>query len=464
MSRSSTVKKKLTGTSKNWARLRNYQKVTVRDMVQNPNRGVFLAPGLGKTLCTLEAFYTLKKRRVVNSMLVVAPLRPARKVWAKEAKKWEYDFSTVLLHGKGKQELEYEHDIYVINYEGLPWLFDQFVKHPELAPDMLVLDESTKIKNARSKRFKLLRAMRMLFSRHYILTGGPAPNGYMDLWSQIYMLDEGEILGRYLTHYRHRWFIQTGYGGYTYVLAQGAEEEIKKAIAPLITHFGKSALKLPPIHPNEIIVDLPEEAMRIYKEFEQQMLIEVNDTVITAASAGVLTQKLRQVSNGAIYTGRGKEYELLHDTKIDALLDLLDEINEPALIGYEFQHDLHRLETALRKEKIRYKHVDDKNAEEDWNEGKLQALLGQTAATAHGLNFQYGGRHIILFGLTWSLENFEQFYQRVWRQGQKETTFLHKIVADETVDLVMSDVLGKKDVRQKHLLAAFEKYTKSRSY
>lgn len=464
---SSATTNKASKNSRNFSKLRDYQKTVVRDMTHNRTRGVFLAPGLGKTLATLEAFDQLRRNGAVGSCLIVAPLRPMYFVWPQEIQKWGYKFSVGILHGAKKAKVwQEEHDVFLINYEGLKWLQPLIEADPDLCPDMLVLDESTKIKNYRSQRFQVLRQLLPVFHYRYILTGSPAPNGFHDLWSQIFMLDEGDTLGRYITQYRRRWFYQTGYGGYTWAPRREAPEEIQQALKPLVTHVGKDALKLPPLTTVEVPVELPAKAMKEYREFETTLSIEAEDTRFTAANAAVLTNKLRQIANGGLYANENSNQFLqIHDAKTGALRDLIEELSgEPALVLYEFGHDAARILDDMKKTYrigllsggMTAKKQNEVLAQ--WNAGELDFLLAQTSAVAHGLNLQAAGRHVVYYALTWNLEDFEQAYQRIYRQGQDKPVVIHYLVAQGTIDHVLIRALAAKDRRQQALLEGLRSY------
>ena len=276
---------------------RKYQKKSIKDGLVNNLHGFFLAPGLGKTVIIEEIFRQLKEADHAHYMLVVAPLLPARKVWKTEHIKWGMDFDTVLLHGRDRAKKCYEEaDIYIINYEGLLWLVPLMLKDPYLNWDVLVIDESSFVKHHNTKRFKNLKKVLHRFHRRYILTGSPAPNSYMDLWSQIYLLDRGKALGRYITNFRSQYFeknmrkIRKGdkiIEFPEYELKEGAEQAINDAIKPLITRFGKEMLDLPPLHINPIRIDLPEEARELYVEMKEELYIMVNEGIVTAANASI---------------------------------------------------------------------------------------------------------------------------------------------------------------------------------
>lgn len=444
--------------------LHRYQDQAANAMVKNQCHGLFMEPGLGKTRTTLTAFKRLRDKGEVEAMLVIAPLHVCYNVWPREVQKWkEFNgLEVAILHGpKKKQALDTEADIYLINPEGLPWFMKQ---RRVYIPDMLVIDESTKFKNNAAKRTKLLKAALPMFKRRYILTGTPTPNGLLDLFSQVYILDMGERLGKYITHYRNRWFMPTGYGGYTWVPRAGAGEEIKEQLEDIVTYMkADDYLELPPLVENDVVVDLPDDVYAMYKEFEEEFVLQLEKEDIIAKNAGVLTGKLQQVANGGIYTTADRaKWETLHMAKAEAVADIVEEASgQPCLVAYHFNHDLDRLKKVLGKDTphigkgVTAKRV--REIEREWNRGKIPVLLANPASVAHGLNMQEAGRHVIWHSLTWNSEHYTQFIQRVWRQGQKDTVFLHHIIAAGTIDRLIRRAEIEKISNQQQLLDFFRK-------
>jgi SNF2 family DNA or RNA helicase len=356
------------------------------------------------------------------------------------------------------------------------------VRFERLGVDMLVVDESSKFKHSQTKRFKLLKNVLQRFKRRIILTGSPNPNGYLDLFGQIYILDMGRSLGRYVTHYRMNFFRPTGYGGYTWVLKENGEQEIQEAIRPLIMRIDTSDyVDLPAIVDNVIRVDLPEKARKVYEELEEDMLavLEGGKTV-TAVSAGAASNKCSQVANGGIYYSptheapeegaeNRRETVVVHDAKTEALVDLVDELQgAPLLVAYEFQHDLERITKALGKNTpFIGGGVSPKRTAEivaAWNAGRIPILLAHPAAMGHGLNLQKSNcRHVCWYGITWDYELYDQFIRRVRRPGNKSAdVFNHHIVARSTVDEAKMRALRSKGKTQKALLDALKVYARSR--
>lgn len=449
-----------------------YQKNAIRFMIERACAGLFLDPGLGKTSVTMAAFSLLKKRHIVQRALVIAPLRPALSVWPKEAQKWD-DFKHLrvqVLHGPDKQRLlDTESDIDVINPEGLPWLFQQIKKSStrSMPWQMLIVDESTRFKHTATQRFKTLRPWLGRFARRYILTGSPAPNGLMDLFGQVFLLDQGNALGQYITHFRNMYFDSTGYGGYTWTPKHDAEERIYKQLAPLVLRMdAKDHLDLPPLVNNTLDITLPDSARRTYDAMERLLIAAVEDETVTAANVAAAAMKCRQIANGGIYKD-DEGWVNLHEAKSDAVVELVESLQgKPAFIAYEFRHDLERLRAALGKDvPFLGGGVSTKQAakvEAMWNAGELPVLLAQPQSVAHGLNLQGVGAAVIWHSLTWNLEDYEQFVRRIWRQGQRSRVVVHHLVARNTVDEAIMSALAAKDHTQRALLSALKSYARSR--
>ena len=459
-----------------------YARRAVKFLLEHAAAGLLLDPGLGKTSITLAAFKILKREGLASRMLVVAPRRVCHLVWPKEVAKW-LDFNElkiVVLHGaKKEQRLDEDADIYVINPEGLKWLLETGKKRlSRLGIDTLCIDESSKFKRSDTQRFKTLRPFLPKFRRRWILTGSPAPNGLLDLFGQVYILDLGNALGEFVTHYRANYFSPTGFGGFTYKIDEGGEKTIYKKLKNLCLRMdAEDYLELPQVIPNKIEVELPEEARRVYDELEDEMYTVLqNEAEIVAVSAGVLTTKLSQVANGGLYYGEGdvgekvrRRTQVLHEEKSEALADLVEELNgQPLLVAYEYGHDLERLlKTFGKSTPYIGGGVTDKQAakiELAWNAGDIPLLLGQPAAMGHGLNFQEGNcAHVAWYSIIWDYELYDQFNRRVRRQGNKaKRVFLHHFVAKDTVDEVKLQTLGWKHRTQKKLLDALRTYVRAR--
>lgn len=480
-----------------------YQEKAIKFLIQNGAGGLFLDPGLGKTSIILALVVLLLKRKLINRVLIIAPLNVCYNTWPEEMAKWlEFnDLTYSILHGNKKDEA-YEEDthIHLINPEGLEWLYTK----ADRDFDMLVVDESSKFKNSNTKRFKIMRKLLPEFSRRYILTGSPAPNGLINLFGQIYLLDLGGALGRYISHYRSNYFFPSGFGGYTWELQPGADEKIYDAISKLVLRMAaEDYLELPPLisdldHGGPTYVDLPDKARRIYNQMETLMIAEIEAGEIVAANGAVASQKCRQIANGGIYLDKTPEIadflelldehgsaslkmgrktlskketltvEEIHDAKIQAVVSLVDELEgQPTLIAYEFHHDLARLKKALGKDTPHIGGGVSQNKQREikqrWNRGEIPVLLGQPSSMAHGLNMQGHGRAVIFHSLIWNFEDYDQFIKRIWRQGQKERVFLYHIAARGTVDEIILQRLKEKDFTQQSLFKALKKRAKLRA-
>lgn len=447
----------------------SYQITAIKMLLMQGSVALFLDPGLGKTSICLAGFKILKARQFAKKMLIIAPLRPCYKVWPDEIKKWT-DFQGLtytVLHGKDKEKnLQSDVDLYIINPEGLQWLYAAERKRPQF--DILCVDESSKFKDSQTQRFKLLKPYIGLFSRKWILTGTPVPNGLMDLFGQIYILDQGASLGRYITHYRREFFDQSGFGGYSYTPKHDAFDRIVDRIKPLILRLSaEDHLAMPKLVHQAITVDLPPAALELYRNVEDAFYAALEGGKIVAANAAVAGGKCRQIANGAVYgkdddsravIGSNPPWFPVHDAKLDALENLLEELGgKPVLIFYEFEHDKERI---LRRfpEAITVSGVTPKRLDEiinDFNAGKIRILLGHPASMGHGLNMQGACHHAIWFGITWNLDYFIQAIARIYRQGQKATTvFIYLLVAAKTLDERVVKVLTAKDKDEKALLTA----------
>ncbi len=441
--------------------MHDFQVVSVKALIKKPNHALFLPTGLGKTRVILTMFEQLMGKKRAGSMLVVGTLRVIYNVWPKEIAKWKFDHTYTILHGKGKKSLDTDFDIYLINYEGLPWFYQQITENPELCPEILILDESTKIKRSSSTRFKLLKNMRKvgMFDRIIPMSGTPNPNGYMNLWTQMFMIDGGKALGQYITHYRKEFFHRVKAESYSfYVLLKGAEEKIQKKVKPLITHIPRSVIKLPPLTERVVPVSMDKRSMTLYETMRKKLVITIRKKTITAANAGVVTGKCRQIANGIVFTGEGRNIELIHEFKLDALKDILEESSEPTMVGYEFVPDGDRIQKALKGYRLARIGGGIKGDKEiaQWDAGKLDVMLVQTASVAHGLNLQFGGHRLILYGLTWDLEVYQQLVERLWRQGQVNPVLVLHLLAVDTIDYAMADVLEGKAKTQREFLRAVE--------
>ena len=436
----------------------DYQKKAIRLMIGQACAGLLLDPGLGKTSISLAAMKILRAKQMIKGVLVIAPLRAAYNVWPDEIDKWEdfHEMTYTILHGKDKEEnLSLDADFYLINPEGIEWLSQwMLARHQSEWPfDVLIVDESTKFKASNTKRFKALRKFVGKFRRRYILTGTPTPNGLLDLFGQIYILDLGHALGAYITHYRNNFFYSEGYGGYTWVPRQTAMEEITERIAPLVMRMRhEDYLTLPDLIPQYYWLDLPADARRHYLELENHFLTELGDEVVIAPSAAAAGIKCRQILNGAIYTDvEHSEYAIVHNAKMDALLDLVDELSgQPLLLFYEFNHDRDRLVENLGWPCLgQQSQAKDAKNIKAFNSGIIPGLIAHPASAGHGLNLQGNCAHVCWFGLTWNLEHYDQAIRRVWRQGNTAPrVIIHHLCIRDSLDENVVRVLEHKERTQ----------------
>ncbi len=432
----------------------DYQEVATEFILDKPSAGLFLDMGLGKTVITLTAIEELKNNYFdMNKVLVIAPKRVAEDTWTSEYKKWDHlqDLKVIKILGtpkERKEALTIEGDIYIITRDNVAWLVELLGKRWDF--DTVVIDELSSFKNHRSKRFKKLRTVRPLIKRVIGLTGTPAPNGYMDLWAQIYLLDRGKRLGKNITAYRNRYFNTLYRHGYNeYELRPGAKEEIDEAIKDLcISMKAKDYLKLKePMYINRT-AKLDRKEFEKYKTMERDAVLEFEDEDITALNAAAVSNKLLQLANGAVYTEERKVIKI-HNKKLEVLEELIEEANgEPVLVFYSFQHDKDRILKKFKKARI----LDTEKDIKDWNNKKIKILLAHPAGAGHGLNLQSGGNIIIWFGLNWSLELYQQANARLHRQGQAEAVRIYHITAENTIDEKVLEVLEGKNVRQEELL------------
>ena len=443
----------------------SYQAYCRDKIIEQPKVALFLDMGLGKTAITLDAILALKYDYFsVRKVLIIAPKKVAETTWESEAAKWKafagLTFSRVL--GSAAQRiaaLQQTADIYLINRENVSWLVDHYKRAWPF--DMVVIDESSSFKSHRAKRFKSLKLELSRIQRMVLLTGTPSPKSLIDLWAQIYLLDEGSRLGRTITAYRDTYFVpdkrnQTTI--FSYAPREGADKEIYNKLSDIcISMNSKDYLELPELIYDDIPVMLDAPAAKTYKRLEHDALYEIDeDTVISAGTAAVLTNKLLQLCNGAVYDEAGAVIEL-QDCKIEALLETVEQLgDEHAMICYNFKHDRERLLRALSKLGKRVEVYTGPDQERRWNAGEIDLLLVQPASCGYGLNLQEGGHHVIWFGLTWSLELYQQTNKRLHRQGQPYPVIVHHLIVQGGVDEDVLASLQHKDSTQASLLEALK--------
>lgn len=435
----------------------DYQKYATNFVLEHPVAVILLDCGMGKSVITLTAIFELLYNRFeVGKVLVIAPLRVARDTWPAEIEKWDHlkglTYSVVIgTESERKEALRKSAGIYLINRENVDWLINKSGFPFDF--DMVVIDELSSFKSASAKRFKSLLKVRPKVKRIVGLTGTPSSNGLMDLWAEFRILDMGERLGRYITHYRNNFFVPDKRNQqmvFSYKPRSGAEDAIYRLISD-ITISMKLAdfLKMPECIMNEVEVKLSEMEWSVYDELRQEMMVSLEDEEIDAANAAALSGKLLQMANGAIYNEEKSVFHI-HDRKLDALEDLIEGANgKPVLVAYWYNHDLERI-----KKRFRVREIKNSKDIKDWNNGEIPIAVIHPASAGHGLNLQSGGSTLIWFGLTWSLELYQQTNARLWRQGQKSTVVIHHIISKDTIDEDVMKALRIKEKTQTDLIDA----------
>ena len=444
--------------------LHNYQVVAKDFIIGHPYAAVILDMGMGKTATTLSAVNELMFDRFeVTRVLVIAPLRVANTVWSDEIEQWaelrHLRYSKIV--GTPKQRkvaLQKDADIYIVNRENLPWLVEQC--SPYFKWDMVVIDELSSFKSWQSKRFKAFMAMRPYMKRIVGLTGTPSSNGLMDLFAEFKVIDGGERLGRFIGEFRSRYFEEGRRNGnivYEYIPMDYAECQIQDKISDItISMKALDYLDMPELISTKKLVRMTEKEKEKYIQFKKEyVLSEIDGLEVTAANAASLTNKLIQLSNGAVYSDDHTVVSL-HEQKLDALEDILESANgEPVLVAYWFKHDLARIMGRLEKLKVKSRVLKTEEDIREWNKGNVPVGLLHPAGAGHGLNLQKGGHNLVWFGLTWSLELYQQTNARLWRQGQEaETVVIQHIVTEGTIDEEILKALENKDAQQERLIEA----------
>ena len=435
-----------------------YQQYATDFIIKNPTAAVFLEMGLGKSVIALTAILELCLERFeLSRVLVIAPLRVARDTWPAEIQKWDHlkDLTYSVAVGTANERraaLRQKTFVHIINRENVQWLIED--SGIPWQYDMVVIDELSSFKSHQSKRFKSLMKARPGTRRMVGLTGTPSSNGLMDLWSEFRVLDMGKRLGRFITHYLEQFFEpdrRNGMQVFSYRPRAGAEREIYRRIGDItISMRSADYLKMPECVMNTVPVKLNSTEFEVYEEMESKMVTELDGVEIDAVNAAALTGKLCQLANGAIYTPDGNTV-FFHERKLDALEDLIEGANgKPVLVAYWYKHDLARIQ-----ERFKVRELKSSKDITDWNAGKIPVAVIHPASAGHGLNLQAGGSTLIWFGLTWSLELYQQTNARLWRQGQQaETVVIHHIITRGTVDEDVMQSLSEKDRSQAALMRA----------
>lgn len=441
-----------------------YQRYCINRLISSAAIGLFLDMGLGKTVITLTAINDLKYNRFeISKVLVIAPKKVAESTWVREKERWDHLKLLRVITVLGSQQkriraLNTPGDIWVINRENVPWLVEYYRNAWPF--DMVVADEFSSFKNHQAKRFKALSWVRGHIKRFVGLTGTPAPNGLLDLWAQVYLLDEGQRLGKKVTHFRERYFEPDQRDRervFSYAPKPGAEEVIQQLIGDIcVSMKTEDYLELPDCISVTVPVILDPKAQAAYNKLEREALLEVDDSTIDAGTAAVLTGKLLQLCNGAVYDEDRNVLDI-HRCKLQAFMELVEGLNgKSALVFYNFQHDLARLKRALGAAGLRVRQLQGHQDETDWNNRQIDILLAHPASCAYGLNLQDGGNHVIWFGLNWSLELYQQANKRLHRQGQTEKVILHHLVVEGGVDEDVLQALSDKSATQESLMQALK--------
>lgn len=435
----------------------NYQNYAKNFILAHKVSALFLDCGLGKTITTLTAINELMYDSFeISKVLIIAPLRVAQSTWKEEIEKWNHlnllRYSIAVGDEKERlKALKQNSDIYIINRENVDWLVTK--SGIDFNFDMLIIDELSSFKSHTSKRFKSLLKIRPYFERVVGLTGTPSSNGLMDLWAEFRVLDLGERLGRYITHYRNEYFLPDKRNGaviFSYKPQKNAEERIYRRLADMtISMKSTEYLKMPELILNELEINLDEEDQTKYKKFKKEMVMTIQEKEIDAINAASLSNKLIQLANGSIYDEDKKFYEV-HNKKLDRLEEIIESANgKPVLVAYWFKADKERIEKRFKVREI--KTADDIK---QWNKGMIDLALIHPASAGHGLNLQSGGSTLVWFSLTWSLELYQQTNARLYRQGQKDTVVIHHLITKNTIDEDIMKSLKKKDKTQEALMRA----------
>ena len=446
------------------ANMYKYQRIGTEHIIEHPAAGLLFDMGLGKTVCSLTAVDELRFDRLeISKTLVIAPKLVALATWTNEVKNWEHlkDLRVSVVTGTEKQRiaaLNTKADIYTINRENVYWLVKYYDQPKNFPFDMVVIDELSSFKSPSAKRFKALRKVRPYIKRVVGLTGTFNPNGYLDVWAQMYLLDEGKRLFKRYTEYRDTYFKAGRRNGvviYDYVLKKGADKEIADKVSDIcISMKSEDYLELPERIYHTTKVKLSRAQMKEYHTFVKEKILEIKDGTITVDSAGVLSNKLLQYANGAIYD-ENHEWHEVHRAKLDALYELVEASTSPVMVAYAYQHDLERIKECLKE--FKPKTLDSPEDIEKWNAGKIKVLLVHPASAAHGHNLQFGGHTIVWFGNTFNLEHYLQLNKRLHRNGQQHPVLIYHLITEGTHDEDVLTAIERKEAGQIVLMNLLKK-------
>ena len=449
--------------------MHDYEVVAIKHGLIHPQLALWLDMGLGKTIIALTIIMERMVRGQITGTLIIAPKRVCQTVWRQESKKWSHTdhltFSVII--GTPQQRTRaamVKADIYLVSYENLVWLVDLLVEkylsrglYPPF--NMAVFDEVTKLKTAGTKRHAALRKLLCYLPYRMGLTGTPASNGYLDLFGQYLAIDSGDRLGTGITAFKNEYF-DKGYNAYELELKLGAKEAIQSRIADITLQMNSiDYLTLPAVTFNDIWIDMPARARKQYQQLEAELFIEMDNGVeIEVANQAALTNKCLQAANGALYDAEGN-WELLHDAKLDALEDVMEEAaGQPVLVLFNYQHDRERILKRFPGATFFGGNMDPVAVVDQWNAGQIRMLIGHPGSMGHGLNLQYGGHIVVWFGLNWSLDLYLQSNARVDRQGQVWPVIIHRLMVVDTMDMAVLEALTGKAATQSELRAAVQRY------
>lgn len=458
-------------------KLRNYQRRAVDFIKHNRRAGLFMDMGLGKTISTLTAVNDLFSKGTINRVLLVAPRRPAQGVWRQEARNWQHTrhMTFKLLMGNERQRLmalNSQAQVHVINVENLRWLLNVLRSRRGERGwpyDCLVIDESSMFKTPSAKRFASLRHQLKYFDRRIILTGTPRPKSLMDLWAQIFILDNGVRLGPQVERYRSRFFSSDGYMGYGYSPDEGAEEKILKIISPLVLAMrAEDWLELPPTLKQEVVVDLDAKSRRLYEKLEAEMFLELDKGTAEALNAASLSSKCWQLANGFIYVTKEdgeRTWQPIHDEKLEALREVIDGVSGNVLVSYYFKPDLFRLKKMFPKAPALAEAKNDRElirVQDEWNRGKHPVMFVHPTGTGHGLNLQFGGNTIVFYSMLWGREGYAQVIERIGAARQINTgrdhVMVKHIIARDTVDELMLSTQRSRHTDERRAIRLLKEY------
>lgn len=452
-----------------------HQKRAIDALLKNKNYGLLFAPGRGKTGIVIETFRVLKKKGKIDTLVVFAKKKIIMSTWPREFAKWGCPHDYHIAHGP-KKSLTVKEDIILVNYEGLSWFEEQMLvtKLGKKKRIWGVLDESTRIKNTDTERFQMIKVVAPMFDRRTILTGSFTPKNLIDIFAQIYYLDLGESLGQYITHFRREYFnaytIKVEVPGRkdgvftTYSIIKGKDKVIFNKIKHLIMRLGRDD-NLPPLKIVDVPIILSPKARKAYDELDEDYITRFRQGVVTAANAGTLSMRLRQMTGGSIYDENKKSIHI-HNDKLDALENIIDELQgSPCLVAYHFIPEAAMILKRFKQAKHFHGKLNSAQSiqmEDDWNAGKIEVFVGQISTIAHGLNLQESGNHLVMYSMDNNLEDYEQLWQRLLRFGQKKAVILMRLIAENTIDETIIRNLSGKDRRQKNFLELFAEHYKRR--